>query len=181
MKEKTLSRKTVFQGRLLHVEVQQVSIGRSVRSTREIVRHPGAAVILARLPDGRFVFVRQYRKPVEREMLEVVAGTLSKGEAPKDCAMRELREETGYGARRMIKLGIIFPSPGYLVENLHLYFAELDGKRGQSNLDDDEKLKIVCLTAKQIEQKIRTGKIQDAKTIAAWLLFKLKIARGATA
>ena len=80
MNEKTLSARTVFDGRLLHVEVLDVELPSGVRSVREIVRHPGASVILPQRPDGQFLFVRQFRKPLERQLLEAVAGTLDPGE-----------------------------------------------------------------------------------------------------
>ena len=178
MKEKTISRKSVFQGRLIKVEVVEVQVGAGIRSSREIVRHPGATAILAQLPDQRFVMVRQYRKAVEKEMLEIVAGTLTPGEAPRRCAVRELREETGYSARSLASLGLIFPSPGYVKEAIHLYFARLRPVQGSRCLDDDEKLNVLRLTESQIEAAIRKGRIQDAKTLAAWTLYKLKILRG---
>ena len=178
MKEKTISRKAVFQGRLIKVEVLKVQVGTGVRSTREIVRHPGATAILAQLPDERFVLVRQYRKAVEKEMLEIVAGTLTPGEKPRRCARRELREETGYTASSLIPLGVIFPSPGYVEEKIHLYFARLRPVQGSRCLDDDEKLNVLRLTASQIETAIRKGRVQDAKTLAAWMFYKLKVLRG---
>lgn len=171
MHEKTLSSNTVFAGRLLKLDVLDVQLDSGARGTREIVRHPGAAVVAPQLPDGRFVLVRQFRKPLEKVMLEFVAGTLGKNETPADCAARELREETGYDAEKLTKLGVIFPAPGYTDEALHVYFAKLRPKAGEISPDPDEQLEVVCLTAQDMEQMISSGKIEDAKTLAAWLLY----------
>ena len=93
--EKTLASRTVFDGKLLCLEVIDVEVEPGVESVREVVRHPGAVVLLPQLPDGRFVLVRQFRKAIEEEILEAVAGTLDPGEDPLNCAGRELAEETG--------------------------------------------------------------------------------------
>ena len=162
---------------VLRVESVEVELDSGVRSVREIVRHPGAAVVLAQLDDGRFVFVRQYRKAIEQATLEVVAGTLHPGEDPAACAHRELREESGYTARELIKLGVVLPAPGYTTERLHTYFARLDGKQGDLQTDHDEQVQVVYLTAADVERKLAAGEIEDAKTLSAWLLYKTRIAR----
>jgi ADP-ribose pyrophosphatase len=176
MKEKTLKTSTVFSGKLLKVEVLDVELESGVKSRREIVRHPGAVAVLAERPDGKFVFVRQYRKPIEQELLEMVAGTLDFGENPDACARRELKEETGYDAAELKKLGVIALAPGYSDERLHLYYAKLVPARGTEDPDEDEHLEVVCLTAAEFERLIRKGEIEDSKTLAAWLLHTRKIA-----
>lgn len=177
MKEKTIGSKTVFRGRLLKLNVVTVDIG-GTRSTREVVHHQGATAVLAQLPDDRFVLVEQYRKPVEREMLEIVAGVLDPGERPDRCARRELTEETGYSARTLTKLAVMHPSPGYTTEVLHLFYARLGAKQGRRQLDEDERVKVRYLTAGQIERLMKKGRVADGKTLAAWLLYKLKILHG---
>ena len=177
MQERTVKVTPAFQGRLLHVEVVEVELPGGLRSIREICRHPGAAVILAQLDDGRFVLVRQYRKAIERETLEVVAGTLHPGEDPVACAHRELAEETGYRARELISLGAVVPAPGYTDERLHMFFARLDSVRGELQTDADEALSVEYLNATQIETKIAAGELEDAKTLAAWLLYRARIPR----
>jgi len=171
MREITRQMKTVFQGRLLRVEAVDVELENGHCARREIVRHPGATVILAQLPDDHFVLVRQYRKAVEQELLEVVAGTLHPGEHPDDCARRELKEETGFDAVTLIKMGEVYPAPGYTDECLHIYYARLDGRAGALNPDEDEKLEPVFLTALQLDDLIVGGDIHDAKTLAAWMLY----------
>ncbi len=174
MHEKTITTKAGFHGKLLHVDVLEVELGPGERATREIIRHPGAAVILAQLDDGRFVLVRQYRKAIERETLEVVAGTLHRGEDPVVCAHRELHEETGYAARELIRLGAVVPAPGYTDERLHMFFARLKPEQGAQQPDADETVSVAYATAAEIESMIVDGTIEDAKTLAAWLLYRLR-------
>lgn len=172
MNEKTVGSRRVFDGRLLKVDVLDVELESGKRSVREIVRHPGAAVILGQLPDDRFVFVRQFRKPLEADIIEAVAGTLEPGEDPIECAAREVKEETGYEAINLKKLGVIVSSPGYTDETLHVYFAQLAADQGELQSDEDEQLDVVYLTKDRVEKMIVADNIRDAKTLAAWLLYE---------
>jgi len=124
VQEKTLNAKTIYDGRILRLEVQDVALEDGRVAFREIVRHRGASAVLARLPDGRFVFVRQFRKPVERVMLEVGAGIREDGVAAAECARGEIAEETGYRTAALRRLGEVFPTPGYGDERIDLFFAE---------------------------------------------------------
>jgi len=175
VREDTLQTDRVFEGRLFDLDVLEVELETGQRARREIVRHPGAAVVLAQHDDGRFVFVRQFRKPIEDKLLEVVAGTLAAGEAPDACARRELIEETGYAARELTALGMLYPAPGYTDECLHVYFARLEPEQQERRLDDDERIEVVRVTEPEIEAMIVAGDIRDAKTLAAWLLYKAKV------
>ena len=172
MYEKTISRKTVYTGRILGLEVQEIEMENGKKGLREIVRHRGAVAILARLPDGRFALVRQFRKPVEKEMLEIVAGNREPNEDPEFCAKRELREETGFPAKIVRRLGFIYPSPGYVDEKIEIFFAEVDAESGQIDLDEDEHVEVVLLTRDEIVGKISRDEIHDSKTLAAWLLYE---------
>jgi ADP-ribose pyrophosphatase len=174
MNEKTLRRKSIFKGRILKLEVLDVELESGVRSKREIIRHPGAVVILAQLPDGRFVLVKQFRKAIERSLLEAVAGTLGAGEDPGEAARRELQEETGYRAKRLVKLGRLAAAPGYCDEVLHAYYAELTLAQSALAPDEDEKIDVVRLSAADLERKIVSGEICDSKTLAVWLLWEKK-------
>jgi ADP-ribose pyrophosphatase len=136
-----------------------------------VVRHPGAAVVLARHPDGRFALVRQYRAAIAQNLLEAVAGCLNPGEDPAACAARELREETGHAATRLVPLGTIYPAPGYTSEAMHLFYADLDPKPAPLKPDEDENLATEWLTAAEIDKRIVGGGIKDAKTLAIWLLY----------
>jgi ADP-ribose pyrophosphatase len=172
--EKTVKTTRAFTGRLLKLDVLEVELGSGQHATREVVRHPGGVVILPQLPDGRFVFVRQFRKPLETELLEAVAGTLHPGENPDLCAARELTEETGYAAERLVKLGVFATAPGYTEERLHAYYALLAPRQGALAPDEDEKIEIVYLAPPTVEELMVNGKICDAKTLAVWFLWKIR-------
>jgi len=168
--EKTLGTKQVYDGRILNVEVLDIELGDGRKSTREIIRHRGASAVLAVLPDGRFIFVKQYRKAVEREFIEVVAGVLDEGEVPAECARRELREETGYSARTLTHVGAIHPSPGYSSEMINIFFANVDPNCGAQDPDEDEYVEVLYFTSEEVNEMIQNGELTDAKTLATWLL-----------
>jgi ADP-ribose pyrophosphatase len=174
--EKTLTKKTLYSGRILALELQEVELPDGRRAPRELIRHAPAVGVLARRPDGCFIFVRQFRKAVERVMLEVVAGICEPGEAPAETAARELREETGYTAAKLIELGSAFATPGYVDEQFTIFFAELNPATGATEHDEDERVETVVLTRAEFERMVCAGEITDAKTLAAWLLFEKKIA-----
>ena len=174
MNEKTLSVESIYEGRVLDLEALDVELESGIRTKREIVRHKGASAVLARREDGNFVLVRQYRKPVECDVLEIIAGMLDEGESPDRCASREVKEETGYDVKLLSKLGEVWSSPGYSSECIHVFFAELSGAAGESQLDEDEMLEVVVLDEAAIEAMIRSGEIQDAKTLASWCMWKAR-------
>jgi ADP-ribose pyrophosphatase len=169
--ERTVASRPAFDGRLLKLDVVEVELPDGARATREVLRHPGAAVVLAELPDGRFVFVRQYRKAVEAAMLEAVAGTLEPGEDPDACAAREVAEETGFRVGALRKLGVVVPAPGYTSERLHVYHARLLAEAGEVSPDDDERLENVVVEAGRVLETLAGEFPGDAKTLAAWLLY----------
>ena len=163
--------RTVFEGDLIRVEVADVQLEDGTPARREIVRHPGAVAVVARLPDGRFVFVRQFRKPVEAHLIEVIAGTLDPGEAEETCARREVAEESGCAVRSLRRLGKIFPSPGYVDEGITVFFAEVSEDGPAAEGDHDERIENVFLTRAAFEEDIRGDRAWDAKTLAAWMLY----------
>jgi ADP-ribose pyrophosphatase len=175
MNEKTLKSKTVFEGRLVRLEVQDVELEDGRTAYREFVRHAPAVAVVARRADGRFLFVRQFRKAVEKLMLEVPAGICEPGEDPRVAAGRELVEETGYAFQSLEKIGRIFPTPGYVDEVIDVYFAEVPAEPGACNPDWDERVELVVFTADEFEASIRRGEVEDGKTLAAWTLYKLKV------
>jgi ADP-ribose pyrophosphatase len=166
--------RTVFTGKRIRVEVQTVEMDNGTLASREVVHHPGAAAILAELPDGRFVLVEQFRRAVGERLIEVVAGCLEPGEAAIDCARREVEEETGYKAAELIPLGTVYASPGFVSEALHLFYARLDPAGGAQCLDTDERVKVLPFTADEIQTMIADGRIRDSKTLCCWLLHRLR-------
>ncbi len=164
--EKTLASKTIFTGKIIRVQLDEVELPGGKKATREIVRHNGAAAILPVTDDGKLIFVRQFRKPLDRELLEIPAGKLKAGEDPFDCALRELKEETGCTVNSLHHVATFYTSPGFADEVIHLYRAE-GLTRGESQPDEDEFLEIIEMTLDEAYRKIESGEIRDAKTIMA--------------
>jgi len=160
--------KQVFTGRVFEVTVDTV---READRTyvREVVHHPGSAVILPAFDDGTIALVKQYRHPAVKYLLELPAGTLKDHERPEDGAARELEEELGMVAGNLEKLAEFFVSPGFCEEKMWLYLAT-DLKQTAQRLEDDELIEIVRLPIDRALQMIRDGEIEDAKTIIGLLL-----------
>lgn len=177
MEEKTLATRRVFEGRALSVEVLDIAMPDGRRTTREVLRHSGAVCILAELPDGRFVLVRQYRKAVERTLLECVAGCMEPGETPEEAARRETREESGYEVETLTPLGRSLPAPGYCDEVHHHFHACLRPNAEPLRLDTDENLRPVLLTARELDDAIGTGALEDGKTLILWDLYRRRLRR----
>jgi len=172
--ERTLESKSIFQGRIISLQVDTVSLPNGGTATREIVRHPGAVAVLA-LKDGKMLVVEQFRKPLEKVQVEIPAGKLDAGEEPETAAIRELEEETGYRARSIRHLHTFSTSPGFADEVLHLYVAD-DLEPSATNLDEDEFLTCESITMEQAQAYIKEGRICDAKTLLAvyaWRLYAL--------
>lgn len=137
---------------------------------KDMIIHPGAAVIIPVMDDGRIVMVENFRWTINRELLELPAGTLEPLETPETCATRELEEETGYSAERIEPLCRFYSSPGIATELMHIFVAK-GLKPGQQNLSADEQIKVVPMTVEDIRRAIGAGRIMDGKTIAAILYF----------
>ncbi|MGU3470379.1 NUDIX hydrolase [Paenibacillus sp. D51F] len=174
--ETTVSSETIFEGRIITLQVDQVKLPGGKITSREIVRHPGAAAVIALL-DGKLLTVGQYRKPMDKYQVEIPAGKLDPGEDPATCAARELREETGVSASEMKLVDAFYTSPGFADEKVYLYAAE-GLSQGESQPDDDEELHVEALTMEQAEAYIREGVIGDAKTLMAVYLWKLYLHTG---
>ena len=161
--------KKIYEGKVLGLSIHSVTVNdRKVK--REIIKHNGAAAILAFDENNKVILVKQYRYP-HGDVLEIPAGTLEKNEEPIKCAFREFEEETGYKAKKMTRLISYYPSIGYNTEIIHCFLASGVEKTGKMKLDDDEILKVVKMDIKKIQAMINNGKIQDSKTICAILSF----------
>ena len=158
----------LFRGRVFSVTVDTIREGDKVYE-REVVHHPGSAVIVPVFDDGSIALVRQYRHPAARHLLEAPAGTLNRGEAPEEGATRELEEELGFVAGRLEKLSEFFVSPGFCEEKMWVYLATGLSETKQQ-LEDDEILDVVRLPFSQALSMITTGEIEDAKTIIGVML-----------
>ena len=141
--------------------------------SRSIVHHAGSAVMMAVDDRKRILLVRQYRMPARQYLWELPAGKLDPGETPLKAAKRELREETGYSARKWEKLVMFYPSPGYIAENMTIFLAT-DVKAGEAQPMDDENIETRWFTAKEIEEGIRSGKIIDGKTMIGYFNWKAR-------
>jgi ADP-ribose pyrophosphatase len=158
----------IFRGRIFDVTVDTVREGDTTYQ-REVVHHPGSAVIIPVFEDGTVALVKQYRHPAVRYLLEAPAGTLAKGEAPEVGAARELEEELGVVAARMEKLSEFFVSPGFCAEKMWLFLAT-DLTPTQQRLEEDEIVEVVRVAMSQALEMITTGEIEDAKTIIGLML-----------
>ncbi len=166
--EKTLSSEVVYSGKVITVERDDVELADGEKAFREVARHPGGVVILAMKDANTILLVKQFRYPIKKASLELPAGKLEKGEDPDLAARRELEEETGYVANRWSSLGYINTTPGFCDEKLYLYKAE-DLYFVGEHPDDGEIIKAFCITIPEVMLKIKSGEINDAKTLCAIL------------
>ncbi|MBR5614459.1 MAG: NUDIX hydrolase [Clostridia bacterium] len=165
--EKTITSEKKFEGRIFDVRVETVELPDGKTGYRELVDHPGGVGILAITNDNKIIMVSQYRKAVEKELLEIPAGKLERGEDPLECGIRELEEETGYKAKEFIPLGYLYPSPGFANETTYLFLAK-GLYTGKVNPDEDEYLDILEYDIHEVWDKIMANEITDAKTVIAF-------------
>ena len=174
-REPTLSSQLAFEGRLLNVRVDTVSLPGGRRSTREIVEH-SPCVCMAPIDGDDVLLVRQYRKAVEAALLEVPAGGMEPGESPEDAVLRELQEETGHTADTLKHLQSFYMSPGYCTEEMHTFLAT-DLRPAVLDPDFDEDIQVVRVPIAEIPALLQSGQVRDAKTITT-LLMVLEALRG---
>ena len=167
-------RQTVFRGKKFSVERATLTYQSGHTTTAEVVRHPGAVVIVPCLPSGELGVIRQYRHALGMSILEFPAGTLEPGEAPAACAARELVEEIGFRAATLVDLGILYPAPGFCDEKQFLFFA-VGLVPASAPGDDDEIIECVPLSVGAVREAVASGEFVDAKSIAA---FYRALARG---
>jgi len=161
----------LFQGRRFCVEQAVQTTPDGVEHVHEVVRHPGAVVILPLLDDGRLCLLRNYRVAVDQTLIELPAGTLEPNEDPLETARRELTEETGYRAGRIEHLLTFCMSPGILDEQMHFYVADAL-QPGPTALEAGEDIQTLLCTWSEAIEMARRGDIRDAKTLVALLYYR---------
>lgn len=160
--EKKINSTEIYDGHILKVYKDDVSLD-GKPAIREVVRHKGAAAILAIDEHGESYFVEQFRYPVDMPLFEVPAGKIDEGETPMECAKRELAEECGIGAKKWTELGPMFSSPGFCDEAIYLFIAE-ELSQDVPNPDEDEFLDIIKIPLEEAYSRLIKGEIPDAKT-----------------
>lgn len=175
MNFKLTNSKILFEGKVFNLKLDEIEYDSGNKGIREVVVHPGGAVVIPVSDEGKLVMVTQFRYPFQTTLLEFPAGKLDMDEDPLDCAARELEEETGYKAAKINELGKIYTAPGYCTETLHIYVAQ-ELKKGDHKREEGEYgMEIYEFEIAEIETKIKSGEIIDAKTICAVYLLKSKI------
>ena len=170
MTEKTLNRKDIFDGKIINVHVDDVELEDGTTSFREIVQHSGGVCVAALDENKELFFVRQFRYPFKRELIELPAGKLEKGEIPLEAGLRELEEECGVRADRVIDMGQIYPTVAYCSEIIYL-FAATGLHPVIQHLDEGEFLSVEKMPLEKAAKMVLDGEIRDAKTVA--LILKL--------
>jgi ADP-ribose pyrophosphatase len=170
----TINRKKVaYAGKAFRVLSENITLPTGVTTELDVIRHPGAAAIVPMADSETVILIRQYRHAVGGHIWEIPAGTLEAGEVPLDCARRELAEETGYTADNFEKIGEIVPVPGYSDERIHLFTAS-GLSSGTQQLDEGEWLEVHRFPFYEAMKMVRSGEIQDGKTITGLLLAEQK-------
>lgn len=168
--------KSIYNGRVITLNIDTVTLPNGVTIDLEMVRHPGAAAVVPLKEDGKVILIRQFRHAAGGFIYEIPAGKLHPGEDPIVCAGRELEEEVGYRAGRFELLSSIFTAPGFTDEVIHIYKAtELTS--GRQQLDRDEVLEVIELPLQEAIRMIETGAIRDAKSIVGLQAVYLSLSR----
>lgn len=163
--EKTTHSTPIYSGKIIQVHVDDVVLANGIKAKREIVKHPGAVGIIPITKDKKIIFVKQYRKPLEKELLEIPAGRLEKDEAPDITAVRELEEETGYTTSSVSLITSFYTSPGFADELIYLYMTtDLSLVDHPVEGDEHGQIELVELTLDEAVQYVEEQKIHDAKT-----------------
>lgn len=175
LEEKTLSTNPIFSGKIISLQVDEVELPNGRLAKREIVKHPGAVAIIPITDDNKIVMVDQYRAALERTIIEIPAGKLEKGEEPRESAIRELEEETGYECNSLEWLISFYTSPGFADEIIHVYIAKgLTKKEHAASLDEDEFVNLHEVSLDEALTLIQEQKIYDAKTAYAVTYLQLQ-------
>ena len=178
LEEKSISSTPIFDGKVLHVRLDEITLPNGVSATREYCHHNGAVCVLPLTDEGEVICVRQYRYPFHEDLLEIPAGKLdSPEEDPNDAVRRELREETGAVAKKIVYLGKYYPSPAILDECIYMYLAT-GLEFGETEFDDDEFIESVRVPLSKLVELTLEGKIRDGKTQICALRAQMMIDKG---
>ena len=171
VEEKTISSDRIYTGKVISLKVDTVEVDNKGYKKREIVEHPGAVAIVAITEDNKVVLVKQFRKPIEQVIWELPAGKLEIGESPKECAIRELKEETGYSAKNLKLLHKFFTSAGFSNQKIYIFLAT-GLTKGEPDFDDDEFIEKYEIDINEAQNMVIKNEIEDAKTSIGILLAK---------
>lgn len=171
-----LRREVMYRGKVFDVTRERVREPNGVEATRDFIEHPGSVVVLPVFADGRILLIRQYRHAAGDYLWELVAGRKDDGETFEEGARRELREETGYSARRMRRLTALFPTPGFASEQMVIFLAQGLGK-GAAEPEEDERISRRIVKLREALRWIASGRIRDAKTAAGILFYEKFVLR----
>ena len=164
LSEKQVSSEDIFDGVILHVKRDMVSLSNGNTAVREVIRHIGAVCVIPVTDDNRVIMERQYRYPLDRVILEIPAGKLDAPDEDRLSAIkRELREETGYSADEWTDIGDFHPAPAYSDEYITMYMAR-GLHKGERSLDEDEFLDVYAIPLAELVEDVMAGRISDAKT-----------------
>ena len=175
MIEKTITSRQIFEGKVLDVRCDVVSLPNGKEGTREYAVHKGAVCVIPLTDEGEVVCVRQYRYAIGKVFLEIPAGKFDfVGEDPREAALRELREETGAACRTLTSMGALIPSCAILTERIHMFLAE-GLTFGETDFDEDEFIELVKIPLDELVDMVMRGEVEDAKTqIAVLKAWKIK-------
>lgn len=165
--------KKIYQGRIIDLNLEKVSLPNKFEIELEVIRHPGGAGVIPLFEDCSIILVKQYRYCTGGSIWEIPAGRMNPGEDPSECALRELAEEVGYHASNLVRLASVYSAPGFCTEKVHIFLAT-GLTRCEINQEEDEVIEIVRLPLEKAVEMVKNGEIEDAKTVVAILLTFLR-------
>ncbi len=171
VEEKTISSDRIYTGKVISVKVDTVEVEKQGYQKREIVEHGGAAAIVAITDNNEVIMIKQFRKAIENVIWEIPAGKLEIGENPKECAIRELKEETGYSAENVKLVHKFYTSPGFSNQKVYIFLAT-DLVKGETNLDNGENIETYKIKLDEAYDMVLRNEIEDAKTSIGLLIAK---------
>lgn len=171
--EVTIKSEKIYEGKIVNLRVDTIELQDKKYSKREIVEHSGGVGVIAITDDDKIVLVNQFRKAISKESLEIPAGKLEMNEEPKETALRELREETGYTTEDITFITEFYPTPGYCTEKIHVFLAK-NLKPGEQDLDENEHVEVIEIPFDEAYEKVLNGDFSDAKTMIGIMLYGLE-------